>query len=188
VGAVYLSDSDINSIIKNYVNSLDGQSSLEKNGLTLSGYSELEMTALAEELLNDIINAYFGILKETKKYFNVDAVKIGNARKLKNGWKLIISFPDKILSRKSLNRVDGKGFINEAGVYDIFGLFTQGYTARKPVYGYWWDNEANDGERETGLVKSLTHRAANPFIINAVNEFRNRHPGIEVTLPSGWVL
>lgn len=189
-----LTENDIMELLKDYIKTPSGKSVLKEAGMSTTGYSESEMKSIAAELRDSIINAYLSIVRDPGKYFDVSAVKINSPRDQKDGtWKIVMSFTDKALFRHSLysdwgtsKKGTSTGFTG-AGVTDIFSLFTNGYSARKSVYGTWWDNQTNDGDRgNLGLIRSRRYRSANDFISRAVNSFRLKYPDIKISYPSEW--
>lgn len=206
-----LSANDFEDLLDDFFQSSEGKDFLKNSNLNLSGYSEAEMKEIASELVNAIVQAYFGVIKESRKYFNTKGVIINKPYNNKDGtWGLTISFPDKILYRHSLYSDAPKkyggaktkpldpfsrdskylGDFTGVGVYDIFGLITQGSSISKAVYGSWWDNSTNDGTRKD--VKNPIHifpnqkREPNSFIADAIKKFQDKYPLIEISFPKKW--
>lgn len=90
-------------------------------------------------------------------------------------------------SRDRDNKVGANVYFTGKGVYDILGLFTQGYINAKPVYGYWWDNESDEGEASFGgYMRSATRRLGSDFIKQTIEAFKKKYPSIEVEYPRLW--
>lgn len=197
-----MTEKDILDMLKDYIDSPQGKSDLKSSGFNISGYSEQEMKQIALELRNAIIEAYLSLVKDQGKYFDTNSVKVNSPREQSDGtWKLSVSFPDKVLFRRSLysdspkkgkgatsvKTSTGTGYFTGSGVYDIIGLFTQGYSASRSVYGTWWDNQYDDGDRgNLGLIRSLRHRSSNDFVSRTIEAFKLKYPTIEVSYPSEW--
>lgn len=71
------------------------------------------------------------------------------------------------------------------GVYDIIGLFTNGWGDETTpyVYGYWADPETGDEGRR---VRNLNHRKGSPFVKQVIRRFRLKYPFIEIEYPALW--
>ena len=194
-----LTVSDIDRIIKEYCISPAGQRALKEQGVEdLQLYNETEMVQLANELRDDIINAYLGVVKSPDKYFDIKTTRISEPRVMSNKvWKVNISFSGKGLSRRSLAVMydtNGKAYNTDVaggsigftgkGVYDIFGLFTQGYSTKR-VFGEWWDNQSDLGTLGI-FIGSMAVRHANSFISDTIHRFEAQHPYVEVNYPKLW--
>ena len=189
-----LTPEDINAMLGDYMKSPEGKKYLKDSGLNVSGYSEQEMKAIAAELRDALVNAYLGVVKDPGKYFDVKLVRINPPREQKDGtWKLILSFPEKTLFRRSLysdfgtsKKGTSSGFTG-SGVTDIWALFSMGYSAKASVWGTWWDNQTDSGDRgELGIIRSRRSRTANPFISNTIRIFMAKYPEINIQYPSEW--
>lgn len=197
-----LTEKDIVGMIEGYIKSPQGQADLKKSGINISGYSESEMKEIAADLRDAIIGAYLGVVRDPGKYFDVGATRINSPREQKDGtWKISVTFSDSALFRRSLcsefpkksggatliETSTGSGFFTGNGVYDIIGLFTQGYSARKNVYGTWWDNQYDDGDRGSlGTIRSLRYRSPNDFVSKTIADFKSKYPNIDVLYPALW--
>lgn len=201
---------DYNHIVRDWLLSPDGTKFAEQYG-GFNPYSEEEMIAIATELYMAIVKAYKAeIQTEGADWFDLDTIRVGKPTKAKNGKiRVRIIFSEKGLARRSLHRSRYSGdpdypyksriYYNRRktqyddwqftgkGVYDIFGLFTQGYDT-KPVYGEWWDNESNTGEAGFNDFKgrSLPKRGGSDFITKTINRFRKKYPQVEVEYPKLW--
>jgi hypothetical protein len=202
-----LSKNDYNTLLGKWLGSSDGKKYLQDNGVV--PYTEEQMIAIAEELYTAIIAAYKAQVQTNgADYFDMSTIHVGKPQSAAKGKiRLRIIFDKKGLSRRSLHVVDDDGtgpyatriYYNKRktmfddwsftgpGVYDILGLFTQGYTA-KPVYGNWWDNEVDSGEAPFGRnrMRSMTRRQGDDFIKRTIDAFKRKYPSIEVEYPRLW--
>lgn len=202
-----MTERDFNDLLKDYFTKTpEGKHFIDQHG-GFSPYTDEEMKMIAEELYTDIINAYKAQVKTPgADYYNMKTIKVGNPRELKSGkTKLTITFYEKGLARRSLHARDeqkaastatnhvydvknwGDTYFTGKGVYDILGLFTQGY-ATKQVFGEWWDNESDNGEAAYPGFKgaSLPVRTGNDFIKQTIERFKRKYPSIEVEYPRLW--
>lgn len=199
-----LSASQYNDILEQWMKTPDGRKYIEKQA-GLSSYSEEEMRQLALELQKMVVAAYKAEVKTSgADYFDESMIRIGKpVRAAKGRTRLRVIFDSKGLSRRSLyigdkgsryhyETVLSKGYADDyftgKGVYDIFGLFTQGYST-KPVYGSWWDNQTDNGEASFGKsshMRSLPKRQGSDFITRTIREFTAKYPSVEVEYPRIW--
>ena len=98
--------------------------------------------------------------------------------KSSGSWVVDISFPDSLLSRDSLT--GWRGSPTGRGVYDIFGLITQGYPRIKRVYGVW------EGRNNGKPISNKISRPPNSFISDTISSFEANHPGIKIDYPYEW--
>lgn len=201
-----LSANDINAILKQYMESPAGQKHIskvvQKNLLT-----DAQMKAAAQDLRNRIIRAYLAEIRNGQaKYFDMSTIDIKVMPTRKNGKVSIqIVFKGEGLWRDSLfavsqSRAADSGYLNRfgsqsgrdqgyytgRGVYDIIGLFTQGYDT-VPVYGNWVDPRTKrEASWARGNIKSLSHREGSDFVRKAVEQFMKDYPYIDVTYPDLW--
>ena len=170
MGNILISKSRLNQIIKD---------KRKNEGLTSSGYSIEEMTQKGEELRGELCNAILRVIPS----FDVSAIQvIPPAKSINDSYTVKIVFPDEALQRKSLwTGGDGKhmGYTGE-GVYDLIGLFTNGYTANRRVFGYW---VGHGNDRYYG---SKVHREPSSFISETIRNFTSRYPNIKVRYPQEW--
>ena len=210
-----ISAAQYTKMLQSYMASPEGRKRIEEHLEKQTGekispfYTEDQMRAIAAELRDMVIAAYKREVRtKGADYFNVSEVHVGKPIKprAKDGKiRLKVTFSSRALSRRSLHSIRpagaashqrkyvyspknwGDDYFTGKGVYDIFGLFTQGYDA-KPVYGEWWDNEADAGEVNYFGFKgrSLTHREGSDFITKTIQEFKTKYPSIEVEYPRLW--
>lgn len=170
MGNILISKSRLNQIIKD---------KMRNEGLTSSGYSIEEMTQKGEELRGELCSAILRVIPS----FDVNAIQvIPPVKSINDSYTVKIVFPDEALQRKSLwTGGNGKymGYTGE-GVYDLIGLFSNGYTANGRVFGYWVGHENNQ------CYGSKLHRKPNDFISDVINSFISRHPDIKVRYPHEW--
>lgn len=202
-----LTASGINKLLIDYMKSDAGKKEIEKQTKeTLVDMPDAKMQSIAKELSDMIIDAYLEEVKHSGKYFDRDTIRIGKPHVAAEGkTRVRITFDKKGLFRQSLV-VGGDGgpfyknrgttqytfrscdgfdyYATGKGVYDIIGLFTQGYEPTKPVYGYWWDNENNN--ETTNWVHNKRSREGSNFVTRAVNAFKTKYPYIDVKYPALW--
>lgn len=202
-----LTANDFNKIVQDYMASPAGQKHVskivKKNLLT-----DEQMRIAAQDLRNRIIKAYLAEIKNSSaKYYDMSSIDIRVKAARKNGKVPIqIVFKGEGLWRDSLfavsqNKAEGNGYLNRfgasferdqgyytgRGVYDIIGLFTQGYGPTKTVYGNWVDPRTkHEADWTRGSIKSLNHRQGSDFVRRAVEDFMRDYPYIEVTYPALW--
>lgn len=192
-----ISQNELQGIVEEFLQSSDGKAYLVDNAVNLSGYTEEEMKHMAEELRDRIVDAYLGIVADPAAYFDISGIRINSPRQGETRWKLNITFSAKSLHRYSLStnwndkgvhqkfdKWGDEGNYTGKGVYDIFGLLTQGYST-KPVYGFWADQGGEESSAH-GLIRSLPFRAANDFISRTIIQFKNDYPTIGVRYPALW--
>lgn len=202
----WITAEDINKELQAYIDTPEGKRDMEETLGVEFGYSETEARLIAEELKFAIINAYKAQLdpRNTERYFNIDLVKVGTARLIKDCYKVIISFNTKALARRSLHCVGSMGYkkpysvstsvgqdsFTGEGIQDIFSLFTNGYHASNYAYGAWWDSATDSGERDNPYgyitIRSKKSREPNPFIKDTIRSFEEKHPGMEIHFPKEW--
>ncbi len=196
--------SQYNDILRQWMETSEGKRCIEKQ-TGRSPYSEEDMKRIASELQQLIVAAYKNEVRTSGAgYFDETTIRIGKPTKAAKGkTRLRIIFNAKGLRRRSLyvgdrghqyhyetNLSQGydEDYFTGKGVYDIFGLFTQGYHT-KPVYGSWWDNETDSGEAPFGKsshIRSLPNRQGSDFIARTIHEFTAKYPSIEVEYPKLW--
>ena len=160
-----------------------GQKIVGKQG---SGFTKEEAKQAAEILKQMIIQSTVGLCKSSKGLLDSDAIKIGPTRKLKNGrYKINLTVNQEYLTRDSLLTAPHGDPIG-TGVYDIIGLYTQGYQRKDYVFG-WWESK-NKYTRSHSLVNGVPGLKANNFIDKVIADFKARYvnANIEVTYPTRW--
>lgn len=144
--------------------------------------SKESLTLLATELWESIANRYCVEIPSAQAGdFSMSDISISTPVETKTGCDIRISVDPDALHRYSLVKEDG-GYTG-SGVYDIFGLITQGYSTKTAV-GYWADKQGV--AKSMGYVLSLSKREPNPFIQEVANEFETIHGGVTVELPELW--
>ena len=175
-----LSEAYVDGLIKKWMKSSDGKAELKKRGITTTGYSIVQMKAMGEELSNMLCNA---IINVGIKSFASNFVRVDSPMSASDStYTVQINFPDEILKRKSL-WVGGNGrysgYVGD-GLYDVIGLFTNGYRAGGQVWGYWVGHENNP------YTGSRVYRAPNSFISKTINAFKAKYPEVNILYPSLW--
>lgn len=169
-----ISEQAILTALLKYSKTKSGQAKIAKN------LPKDKTTALARELRKDIINAYYAVVADSEAKLDVKRITVGTPKlnKTTNQWYVEVKFADGVLSRPSLLSPNKTGHTGR-GVYDIFGLLTQGYEA-KSVYGIW------QGHNSDNPIRSKRVRRGNPFITTTINQFQAKHPGVTVRYPTLW--
>lgn len=174
--------------LNEFVKSDKGKKFLRKKGV-YAGVTKEEAKEAANVLKRMIIDASMGVCKSAKMLLDDYSIKINPVREQKDGrYKITLTVNKEDLTRESL--LDKAPWNNgkpiSSGVYDIVGLFTQGYKANKYVYG-WWDSESKF-VRSHSLVNGVPGLKPNNFIDKAIVGFKAKYPKykMEVTYPSRW--
>lgn len=139
-----------------------------------------QLTELAKELRNKIVNAYNQATSVYARKMGVGKIHVGISKidKRSGEWVIDVVFPSDLLKRDSLTGAGGVP--TGSGVYDIFGLITQGYPKIHSVVGVW------EG-RNSGLpISNKRVRSPNSFISDTINDFEMQHPGVKVDYPRLW--
>lgn len=175
-----LSELYVDGLIKQWMKSTDGKAELKKRGLTSTGYSLVQMKEIGKDLRIDLYHAIIGV---GIKSFDLSSVSVQTpVSDNDNNFIVRIYFPDEILKRKSLwTGGNGKynGYTGD-GIYDVVGIFTNGYRANKQVFGYWI------GHENSPYTASKVYRAPNSFISKTIAQFNAKYPGINILYPSLW--
>ncbi len=175
-----LSESYVDGIIKKWMKSSEGKEELKKQGITSTGYSFVKIKQIGEELKNALCNA---INEVGIKSFASNLVQVDSPVSSSDSTYIVhIIFPEESLKRKSL-WIGGNGkYTGYTGdsVYDIVGLFSNGYRAKNQVWGYW---VGHDNNPYTG---SRIYRAPTSFISNTIRQFEVKYPNINILYPSLW--
>lgn len=174
--------------LKNFVASDSGKRYLRQKGIQ-AGITKEEVKLAAIDLRNMLVKHSIGVCKSCTMLIDYDMIRINPVKEDKSGrYKITLTFNKNDLKRESFLSSSpwngGKAIGN--GVYDIIGLFTHGYTASKFVYG-WWDSESTYA-RSHSLGNNSPGLKPNPFIDNAINEFKTKYAwaNVEVTYPALW--
>lgn len=174
--------------LNEFVKSDKGKKFLRKKGVC-AGVTKEEAKEAAKVLKRMIIDASMGVCKSSKMLLDDYSIKINPVREQKDGrYKITLTVNKDDLARESLlNKSPWNG--GEpigSGVYDIVGLFTQGYKANKYVYG-WWDSESKF-VRSHSLANGTPGLKPNDFIDKAIAGFKTAFPKykMEITYPSRW--
>ena len=171
-----ISEAYIIQKLRQFVASKEGQKVIKES---YPNYKD-RMAELAKKLRNDIVNAYNQATSSNARRMGVSHIRVGVSKvdKLTKGWVVDVVFPGDVLRRDSLTGAGGVP--TGSGVYDIFGLITQGYPKIGSVFGVW-------GGRNGGLpISNKRVRSPNSFISDAIDSFEAQHPGIEVSYPQLW--
>lgn len=202
-----ISAQQYDGIIEKWAKSPQGKAHiLQKTGTDT--FDAADMKKIAFELRNAIVRAYLDEIKNQEaKYFDMDTVDvIVKPNDKKNRGHLQIVFRGEGLARTSLfainqgsssgERYSGKygkgkyeeeGYFTGRGVYDVIGLFTQGYDTDTKVYGNWIDPRTGiESDWTTGRIKNLQHRQGSDFVNRVVADFKKRYPFLEITYPELW--
>lgn len=186
-----ISANEISLILKQYLNTSDGQALLKANGVNTSLYDEVKLLQIAEEIKEEIINTFLSItnhasLVDAQDYFGSSYVKVGKVRHLKASDKVSISFSSHALYRPSLIGRNGKP--TGEGINDIFALITNGTGKQAKVYGYWtyYDDVSEGYTGDEGWTRAWLPRIGKPFIQKIISKYESLYPGIEIDCPPEW--
>lgn len=174
--------------LNNFVSSNEGKKFLRDKGI-YAGVTKEEAKEAANVLKKMIIESTVGVCKSSKALLDEYSIKINPVREQKDGrYKITLTVNGEDLRRDSLLTKSpwNGGEPIGTGVYDIIGLFTQGYKARKYVYG-WWDSESAY-VRSHSLVNGNPGLKSNNFIDRAIIGFKNTYPKykMDISYPSRW--
>lgn len=126
-----------------------------------SGAVSIEQARKMGEEMRDIL--YVNLPSGLKASISTSDIIVSAPKVQADGSMLVeLSFRQEALERKSL---DPEKY--PEGVDNIIRLFSRGYTAHGDVVGMWHGHEQ----------WNLRHRAADPFMQNAVDEFNALHGG-----------
>lgn len=179
---------DYQKLVEDFMKSPEGRKFLKEQKNVNVGYTDAEMKKIAENLKRDIIAAFLLVVKEPGAQFEDNLVSvhftdlgIGPQRKA-----VRILFHDRALSRYSLWDYKRNSAPRE-GVFDIIGLFTQGYSANNYAYGSWIRHDGDDFvEDDSSYIRSLKSRMANDFINKVIGKYKVLYPDIEIKYPRRW--
>lgn len=187
---------DYQKLVESYASTLKGKeeinTQIQKKQISnkLTGYSAIEMKRIAENLKNEIIREFSSLVygdPHPEIAFSGNNVVVNNPEPyvlLKGDGnvfnRIVITFKDEALHRNSLWR---EGYPD--GVYDIIGLFTNGYRASAHVTGEWLASD--DDTVVEYWVASLKKREGNDFVKRVADKYEAMYPGLKVELPKEWV-
>ena len=214
---------DIMQMLREYSRTPEGKKQIEAHGYGSGDNTDTAwLRELAEELRNDINNAFKRVTtSHAQLTSNLNDIKISTRVKGKNGVIFTLTFPPYVLGRLSLEverNINGRieyaytgsnyyhkhaaefsGLDDRYGVYDIIGLFTNGYNIESAVLpkGHWVyaDSEGNFmGEAlissSNTKVQARRSREPNDFVKITINNFIQRHrnefPNLQVEYPVEW--
>lgn len=180
---------DYQKLVEDFMKSPEGRKFLKEQKNVNVGYTDAEMKKIAENLKRDIITAFLYLVKDSHAVFEEDLISIHFSKKsgIKENQKIVrILFHDRALSRYSLFNDFYKSSPHE-GVYDIIGLFTQGYVASDYAYGAWLVHDGESWtEKENTIIRSKIERPANDFINKVIGKYKVLYPDIEIKYPRRW--
>lgn len=170
---------DIREMIQERIGSSAYKSELQKLGAVV--YTDAEKKRIVDELREAIRQAFFSVVAaHTQLYSTV--------RKTNNDTYMVI-FPADALHRDSLfheTKKGGRKYLG-AGVYDIIGLFTQGWSYDYTVYGVWKQpSRMLDKRGVSRRIRGRNNYEGNSFIANVIKDFQFRYPGLDITYPPEW--
>lgn len=187
---------DYQRMVENYAKTPKGkedirlQAQKKQSTNKLVGYSVVEMKRIAESLKNEIISEFSSLAYKDPHpeiAFSGSNVVISSpipfVLSSDNGGtlnRITITFKDEALQRDSLWK---EGYPD--GVYDIIGLFTNGYRTNAVVRGPWL---ASDGDTVLDYwATSLRSREGDNFVKRVADKYEAMYPGLKVELPDEWV-
>ena len=159
---------DVNAILKDYITEAG------KDGTAVSSpITREEATTIAQELYDALYERAGQITKSGHNLFGYE-------------WATIKIDPESI-ARDRLHYISDGQWISdtEPPVYDIVGLFTQGYTADRYAYGLW---ESNGEYVRSHSLNGQPGLAPNPFVDEVIDAFQIKYFGIikDIKYPSQW--
>lgn len=185
-------ESDFQSMISAWAKDSSNISYLKSQGAFYL-YTPEEMQSIAENLKNDIINGFLSVVREPGARFRGESsVSVD----IISDHEVSISFPSEALRRESMIAIGGSegvwqginGKRNRAGegrtgkgVYDIIGLFSNGYSTGNQVIGEWYASNGTDYR-----MRSLTSRSGSAFVPDIVASYESRYKGLTITYPKNW--
>lgn len=199
-----LTEQGINNILNKIVNSSEGKKLIDNikrksfngggNGSGHSGNggnggsgidggfpSKVELMFIANDLKNMLYNE---IVLSGITSFSIGDINVESPLETADGcYSIKLNFSDEALKRKSLWNGDSThGGYTGNGLYDIIGLFVNGYVTDRSAYGFWVGHENN------GRIKTPTYREPNDFISRAISMFEHKYAGkqVKVFYPSQW--
>lgn len=182
-----LTQSDVDLIIKNWMESIEGKKHLRSLGVGV--YTPTEMQAIALRLRNDIVSGFFSIQSTplSSPHAGIMDMRYVTIQNVGEN-RLEIRFPPSALKRKSLMGLRG---YTGGGINDIFALFTHGWSAKRYVYGDWYEAEQNGWRaehtrRKDGFIRSRRYYPGNPWISHIITTYEMEYPGLSITYPAAW--
>lgn len=174
--------------LQDFIKTTEGKEVLRKHGV-YSGVSKDEVKAIANDLKNMLVQYSTGVCKSCNSLLDSDSIRVNRPTEQKDGrYKITLTINKDDLKRDSLlNKAPWNGGKPiGTGVYDIVGLYTQGYTAKKYAYG-WWDSESTF-IRTHSLINGVPGLKPHDFIDRAINDFRTKYANykMDITYPSLW--
>lgn len=183
------SANDLRHLVSQYLETPAGKKLLAKESIPSGrAYSAESMRKIAYRLRDDIIAAYQREVKDASPYakFDVADTSVYTKGFADGSASITILFRDDALRRPSLYRRNWEP--TGSGVYDIFGLLTQGYSASNYTYGIWVHNDGTDitDEGSDGIIRSLKSRQGSDFINKVIEKYRVMFPDITFRWPKLW--
>lgn len=181
---------DYQKLVEKYINSPEGRKFMKEQKNINVGYTEAEMKRIAENLKRDIITAFLYATKEPSAIFDDGQVSVLNNGSANGFTTIRILFHDKALSRPSLWDSIKDSWPSE-NVYDIIGLFTQGYAAKDYAYGEWAHHDGDyytnvTDDTDGSFIRSRKERAANDFVNKVIGKYKVLYPDIDIKYPRRW--
>lgn len=182
---------DYQKIIEDYVNSPQGRKFLkERQGLDI-GYTSEQMRIIGENLQRDIIQAFLALVKDpyASAAFDSNSIEVHvNPSTTRDTARVTVLFRPDVLRRPSLYKYEDP--IDESakfGVYDIIGLFTQGYYAFSYAYGVWGRYvNGTMVEEDNSCIRSRAELAPNSFVNQVIHRYQRRYPDVIFEWPKEW--
>lgn len=176
---------EIMAKLNEFVNNDSGKKFLQKKSVC-AGVTKEKAIMAANDLKQMLIQSTSGICKSCAFLLGDYDIKVNPIRILQGGrYKITLTVNKEALRRDSLlTRYGGKPI--GSGVYDIIGLFTQGYTANKYVYGYW--DSKSVYVRSHSLLNDSVGLQSHDFIDKAIEGFKLKysHYQMEISYPTLW--
>lgn len=134
---------------------------------------EADAIKYAEEARREIIDSLPASLKSgSTRPITENDLLLSPVEVTQNGdFEITMQWSDRAVRRDSLYL---EGYPN--GIDDIVALFSHGYSARKYAYGYWV------GHNNPWGIRSRKVRQADPFLVQAIDKFNQKHAADHVKL------
>lgn len=177
---------DYQRLVEQYMNSPEGRKFLKEQKNINVGYTEVDARKIAENLKKDIIQGFLSLADDPRAQNTFDADRVAvHVNGERNGKiKITVLFRKEAIQRPSLDQI-GRDDIR-IGIYDIIGLFTQGYQAKDYAYGLWVRDSGSDYEDEGEVIRSRKTLVGNAFVNHIMHGYQMEYPDVEFIWPKLW--
>lgn len=182
---------DYQRLIEKYIDSSEGRKFLMSKKIPTPSYVYARGEQIARDLKKDLIEGFLAIVNEPGATFNENAVSIIPRYEKTygtNSYTIRILFTDEALQRPRLTRLrEDQEPSGKIGVYDIFGLFTNGYVASNYAYGFWNEIDSTQALAEkSGPIRSRRVLMGNDFINHIMHSYQITYPDVIFQWPKEW--